>query len=47
MLNNDCKVSIFIAKYGETIAQLVCFCLPLEINKLFKQDVFKIFKGLK
>lgn len=34
MLNNDCKVSIFIAKYGETIAQLVCFCLPLEINKL-------------
>ena len=33
MLNNDCKVSIFIAKYGETIAQLVCFCLPLEINK--------------
>lgn len=34
MLNNNHKVTIFIKKYGETITQLVCFCLPLEINKL-------------
>ena len=38
MLNNNNKVRIFIKKYGETITQLVCFCIPLEINKLLTNN---------
>ena len=38
MLNNNNKVRIVIKKYGETITQLVCFCIPLEINKLLTNN---------